>query len=78
MTFELEEHLLSVLQTLKIETSEKDIKRGSMDIWQEDMDLVIKILAHDLVAVRSLSNSILRLLKTSTDVVDIIRSDTPK
>lgn len=78
MTFKLQEHLLSVLQTLKVETSEKDIKRGSMDVWQEDMELVIKIIADDLVAARSLSNSILRLLKTSTDVVDIISSDTPK
>ena len=78
VTFKLKENLLSVLQTLKVETSEKDIKRGSMDIWREDMDLVIKINADDLVAARSLSNSILRLLKTSTDVVDIINSDTPK
>jgi len=65
------------LQTLKVETSEREIKRGSMDVWAEKMDLVINILADDLVAARSLSNSILRLLKTSTDVVDIISSDTP-
>ena len=78
VTFKLQEHLLSVLQTLKVETSEKDIKRGSMDVQREDMDLVISIFADDLVAARSLSNSILRLLKTSTDVVDIINSDTPK
>lgn len=48
-----------------------------MDVWREDMDLVINIIADDLVAARSLSNSILRLLKTSTDVVEIINSDTP-
>ncbi len=77
VTFDSHEHLSSVLQTLKVETSERDIKRGSMDVWEENMDLVINILADDLVAARSLSNSILRLLKTSTDVVDIISSDTP-
>ncbi|MFV2014462.1 MAG: KEOPS complex subunit Pcc1 [Candidatus Heimdallarchaeota archaeon] len=78
IAFKSQEQLISVLQSLKVETSEKDIRRGSMDVWRADMDLVIRILADDLVAARSLSNSILRLLKTSTDVVDIISSDTPK
>lgn len=72
VSFKLQEQLMLTLETLKVETSEKDIKRGSMDVHQEDKDLVIKISAEDLVAARSLSNSILRLLKTSTDVVDIM------
>ena len=78
VSFKLEEQLILTLETLEVETSEKDIKRGSMEVHKEDLDLVIKISAEDLVAARSLSNSILRLLKTSTDVVDIISTDTSK
>ena len=78
VSFELHEQMILTLETLRVETLEKDIKRGSMDLQQEDKDLIIKIYADDLVAARSLSNSILRLLKTSTDVVDIISSDTRK
>jgi tRNA threonylcarbamoyladenosine modification (KEOPS) complex Pcc1 subunit len=43
-----------------------------MEIYKNELDLTIRISADDLVAARSLSNSILRLLKTSTDVIDIV------
>jgi tRNA threonylcarbamoyladenosine modification (KEOPS) complex Pcc1 subunit len=72
ITFPNKKELETIYQTLKIETSEKDIKRGFMEIYKNELDLTIRISADDLVAARSLSNSILRLLKTSTDVIDIV------
>lgn len=68
-------HLHAVVNTLKVEASEKEIKRGIVNVSGEENNLLIHIHADDLVAARSLSNSILRLLKTSTEVVEIIEND---
>ena len=65
-------HLHTIVTTLKVEASEKEIKRGSINIHEQENNLLIQINADDLVAARSLSNSILRLLKTSVEVVEII------
>ncbi len=68
-------HLEAIVNTLKVEASEKEIKRGKVDISINANNLLIDISADDLVAARSLSNSILRLLKTSTEVVEILEND---
>jgi tRNA threonylcarbamoyladenosine modification (KEOPS) complex Pcc1 subunit len=65
----------TVFQTLQVETSEKDLKRGKINIFKNNLDLKILVEADDLVAARSLSNSILRLLKTSTDVVNMVTKE---
>lgn len=65
-------NLQAIVNTLKVEASEKELKRGAIEVYAQDNNLIISIRADDLVAARSLSNSILRLLKTSVEVVEII------
>ncbi|OLS24460.1 MAG: hypothetical protein HeimC2_22660 [Candidatus Heimdallarchaeota archaeon LC_2] len=65
-------NLQAIVNTLKVEASEKELKRGAIEVNAQDNNLIISIRAGDLVAARSLSNSILRLLKTSVEVVEII------
>jgi tRNA threonylcarbamoyladenosine modification (KEOPS) complex Pcc1 subunit len=62
----------TLFQTLQVEMAATRNERGFAQIEIEEDILCIKIMAEDYVAARALTNSILRLAKTSIDVADSI------
>lgn len=71
-----DENLLDTLfRTIEIESkATEDFERGFVTISKKSDSLVVIIQANDLVATRAFTNSILRLIKTSVDVVNSIQN----
>ena len=64
--------LESVYQTIAVEVGGIDIPRGNVSIKLTDNHLHLDIEAVDFVALRALSNSILRLVKISLEISETI------
>ncbi|MHA2171640.1 MAG: KEOPS complex subunit Pcc1 [Candidatus Kariarchaeaceae archaeon] len=68
-----DEHILdSVFSALQVETTAKEIERGNLQLNKTDTDLIIIVNAVDFTATRALTNSIMRLVKTSLDIANEI------
>ncbi|MHA2252866.1 MAG: KEOPS complex subunit Pcc1 [Candidatus Kariarchaeaceae archaeon] len=63
--------LLSIYTAIQVETNATEINRGSIHLRIRDSELVVSVIAEDLVATRALTNSIMRLIKTSVDVASV-------
>ena len=74
MSIEIEDEavLESVYQTILIEAEGTKTDRGSAEIIKIDNSLIVKISATDFVALRALTNSMMRLLKTSLEIAESI------
>ena len=69
----LDGHILdSVFNALQVETTAKEIERGNLQLDKTATDLIITINAVDFTATRALTNSIMRLVKTSLDIANEI------
>lgn len=64
--------LESVYQTIVVEVDGIDIPRGNVSIKKTTGHLHLDIEAEDFVALRALSNSILRLVKISLEISETI------
>ena len=60
--------LYSVFSALQVETTAKEIERGTLELNKTETDLIITVNAVDFTATRALTNSIMRLVKTSLDI----------
>ncbi|MHA2090597.1 MAG: KEOPS complex subunit Pcc1 [Candidatus Kariarchaeaceae archaeon] len=67
-----EDILDSVFSALQVETTAKEIERGNLQLNKTETDLVIIVNAVDFTATRALTNSIMRLVKTSLDIANEI------
>ena len=62
---------MTIYNSLVMEKKSADTQRAKLEIELDDVELVIKVIGADLIATRALFNSIMRLVKTSVDVLDI-------
>ena len=58
----------TVYQTIVIEVNGTDTPRGQVSIKKTNDEIHLTIEAEDFVALRALSNSLLRLMKTSLEI----------
>lgn len=69
----LDKMLLDVIyNAIRIETKGSEIKRGRVEIEKNETQLIIKTFGRDLTSTRGLTNSIMRLVKTSIEVAEAI------
>jgi tRNA threonylcarbamoyladenosine modification (KEOPS) complex Pcc1 subunit len=61
----------TIYDSLIMEKKSADTERAKLEIELNGDDLVIRVIGTDLIATRALFNSIMRLVKTSVDVLDI-------
>ncbi|MCH8907068.1 MAG: hypothetical protein IH840_08255 [Candidatus Heimdallarchaeota archaeon] len=64
--------LQTLFQAVRMESQASEIKRGHIVVEIEENKLIVTTYGKDLVATRGLTNSIMRLLKTSIDVLKVI------
>lgn len=69
---ENEVSLESVYQTMKIEMKGIRTDRGSAEIRKDNNAILLTIKADDFVAIRALTNSTLRLIKTSLEIIETV------
>lgn len=63
--------IITIYNSLVMEKKSADTDRARLEIELDGDELVIKVFGADLIATRALFNSIMRLVKTSIDVLDI-------
>lgn len=63
----------TILQSIQVELNEQINKRATVQISEEDTLIHILATATDLVALRALMNSTLRLVKTISDVTNSLQ-----
>ncbi len=70
ITFNFREKKIADLMydSINIEIGSSKTKRGKANIEKDETKLIIEIIADDLIAMRAIMNSILRLLGTSYDI----------
>ena len=62
---------MTIYNSLVMEKRSADTERARLEIELDGDELVVRVFGEDLVATRALFNSIMRLVKTSVDVLDI-------
>ncbi len=62
---------MTLYNSLVMEKKSADTERARLEIEVDGDELVIRVFGEDLIATRALFNSIMRLVKTSVDVIDI-------
>ena len=62
---------MTIYNSLVMEKKSADTERARLEIELDGDELVVRVFGEDLVATRALFNSIMRLVKTSVDVLDI-------
>lgn len=72
ISVENKKQLQAVFSAILVESKSIEITRGNIQIEISGIDLIIIIQASDLVATRALTNSIMRLVKTSLDITQLI------
>lgn len=65
----------NLLQNLDLELQDTGTDRGSVRIAELASQLHIVVEAEDLVMLRALSNSVLRIMKTSLEIIDILSEE---
>ena len=63
----------TIFSTIVIETAATKTDRGEAKLELTEKGIHLTIEAHDVVATRAITNSILRLVQTSVDVVQSIQ-----
>ncbi|MDH5401263.1 MAG: KEOPS complex subunit Pcc1 [Candidatus Heimdallarchaeota archaeon] len=63
--------LETILSAIEVEVVQSDSDRASVELNWIETTLIIQIIASDFVALRALTNSIMRLMKTSLEILDI-------
>lgn len=72
--FDDEDLSKTIYDAVVVETQDKELRRGTVQIEVKGSILFTVIQADDIVAARSIFNSLMRVVKTSFDVAKILES----